>query len=72
VFDVSNAILGVVQDGKVVPNTPLPEGTVVHILVAESTTMPLDLQEEFDEWAAGSAEALARVEDLAEAGRDQG
>jgi hypothetical protein len=68
-------ISGVVEDGKVVPQTPLPDGMNVQILVPdELVTEEVELQAEMAAWRAGCARALQRVEELAgtEAGDAQG
>jgi hypothetical protein len=63
---MSTIISGIVRDGLVVPNTPLPEGARVEIFVAEAQVeVPDALQAEFDAWDRSSAEALALVEGLA-------
>jgi hypothetical protein len=59
-------IWGVVQDGKIVPHTPLPEGLHVQITVPEEIVIPEELQADLDAWSRGNAEALAMVEELAE------
>jgi len=57
------AIWGVVKNGLVVPQAPLPEGARVRIVLgADDPALPADLQEEFDAWAVGSNEALAAFE----------
>ena len=66
-------VAGTVRDGKVIPKTPLPEGIEVEIIVPEDAE-PADLQEELDQWALGSAQALDLVERLAdqEPGNEKG
>jgi hypothetical protein len=62
-------ILGIVREGKIVPEIPLPEGLEVQIMLPEATlVVPPELQAELDAWSLGSAEALALVERLAEEG----
>jgi len=63
---------GVVKNGLVVPQAPLPEGAHVQILVGAE--LPNDMQAEFDAWARGSAEALAAFEEQLDkdAGHAQG
>jgi hypothetical protein len=59
-------IAGVVKDGVVVPQSPLPEGAAVEILLTqESPEVPPELQEELAAWQQASANALALVERLA-------
>jgi hypothetical protein len=57
--------LGVVREGKIVPQRPLPDGLQVQISFPDQDLIPEELQAELDEWAMGSAEALALVERLA-------
>jgi uncharacterized protein (DUF433 family) len=64
---MSQTIWGVVQDGKIIPQTPLPDGLHVQITVPEEITIPEDIQAERLGWSQGNAEALAMVESL---GRD--
>jgi hypothetical protein len=60
---MSAMIWGVVKDGLIIPQSPLPEGARVQIVVASGTEMlPADLQSEFDSWSLGSAEALQAFE----------
>ena len=60
-------IWGIVREGRVVPQTPLPEGLEVQISVPDETVLvPPELQAELDAWSLGSAEALALVERLAD------
>ena len=66
---MSTIVSGVVKDGLVVPNSPLPEGARVEILLAEAgTDIPEPLRAEFEAWDRSSADALALVERLAVAG----
>ena len=65
-------IWGVVREGKIVPQSPLPDGLQVQITVPEETVIPQELQAELDAWSLGNAEALVTVEELAEEmGRDE-
>ena len=60
---------GVVKQGVVVPNLPLPEGARVEIRIDYSVPgVPPELQEEFDAWDVASANALELVERSAEQG----
>lgn len=60
-------ITGVVMNGIVVPNSPLPEGARVEIhLDPSSIEMEPELREELMAWQLGSAEALTLVERLAQ------
>ena len=62
---MATPVKGVVQNGLVVPSTPLPEGAHVEIHLAEPPTVPPELQAEFDAWDRASAQALDLVEELA-------
>jgi hypothetical protein len=59
-------IRGVVREGKIVPQAPLPEGLQVQITAPEEVVIPEERQAELDAWSQGNAEALAMVEQLAE------
>jgi hypothetical protein len=60
-------VWGIVKEGVVMPETPLPEGTRVQILLPDvPTEIPPELQAEFDAWAVASAQALELVERLAQ------
>jgi hypothetical protein len=63
---MSHTLWGVVQDGKIIPQTPLPDGLQVQITVPEENLIPEEHQAEFAAWSQGNAEALAMVEQLAE------
>jgi hypothetical protein len=63
---MASVILGIVREGKIVPQAPLPEGLQVQITVPEEVVIPEDLQAELDAWSQGNAEALATVEQLAD------
>ncbi len=66
-ISMDSPICGVVRGGVVVPDSPLPEGSRVEILIRNSTNeVPPDLQAEFDAWDRASANALEMVERLAE------
>jgi hypothetical protein len=63
---MSATIAGVVKNGVVVPNTPLPEGAYVEIHLREGPPpVPPELQEELTAWQQASANALELVERLA-------
>lgn len=54
---------GIVKDGKVIPERPLPEGETVEIgLLRESGAFTKEEQEEFDLWSAHSGDALIAME----------
>jgi hypothetical protein len=64
---MSSPITGVVTNGVIVPNSPLPEGTRVEIrLQPVRPDVPPDLQEEFDDWERAGAGTVEMVERLAE------
>lgn len=54
---------GIVKSGMVIPDSPLPEGTRVEIVVSEVSP---ELQAEFEAWDRASAQAIDLVERLAE------
>ncbi len=62
-----NTTWGVVKEGVVVPDTTLPEGVRVEIVVHDGPLeVPPELQAEFDAWEMASAHALDLVERLAD------
>jgi hypothetical protein len=62
-------IPGVVRDGRVVPDAPLPEGARVEVrLVGPPAEVPPDLQAEFEAWGRASD----RVLELADAAAPEG
>lgn len=63
---MSDTIWGIVRDGKIIPQTPLPDGLQVQIMVPEDVVIPEELRAELAAWSQGNAEALAMVEQLAE------
>jgi hypothetical protein len=61
------SVSGVVRGGVVIPDSPLPEGARVGILLLNSEKdIPPDLRAEFDAWDRASANALELVERLAQ------
>jgi hypothetical protein len=59
--------LGIVTNGVIVPNSPLPEGARVEILLQPARPeVPPELQEEFDGWDRVGAGTIEMVERLAE------
>lgn len=59
--------VGVVRNGVIVPNTPLPDGGFVLIEMPDGVPeVPPELQDELAAWQQASANALALVESLAE------
>src|SRR3954468_9119721 len=64
---MSATIAGVVRNGVIIPNTPLPEGAHVEIRLNDKPPeVSPELQEEFDAWDRASADALDLVERLAQ------
>jgi len=64
---MSITTIGVVANGVIIPNAPLPEGARVEIHFSDATPeVPPELRDELAAWQQGSAEALALVEQLAE------
>jgi hypothetical protein len=64
---MSITVIGVVKDGIVVPNSPLPEGAVVEITAdVAQPEIPPELQEEWAGWERGSSEALELVDRMTE------
>lgn len=61
---MSIGITGIVTNGVIVPNLPLPEGTQVAIYLNDDLEVLTELKEELAAWQQGSAEALALVESL--------
>ena len=64
---MSSTITGVVANGVIVPNSPLPEGARVEIrLQPVRREVTPDLQEELDGWERAGAGTIEMVERLAE------
>jgi hypothetical protein len=64
---MSITITGIVTNGVVIPNSPLPEGAQVEIrLSVIRPEVPPDLQEELDGWERAGAGTIEMVERLAE------
>lgn len=64
---MSITITGVVKNGMVVPNAPLPEGAFVEIHLNDGPPkIPPELAEELAAWQQASANALELVERLAQ------
>jgi hypothetical protein len=55
-------VQGVVRDGRVIPDAPLPEGARVEVRLVGPPDVPPELQAEFDAWGRASDRALAQVE----------
>jgi hypothetical protein len=62
---MATTIGGIVKQGIVVPNSPLPEGARVEIRICEPSESSTELQAEFEAWDRASADALELVERLA-------
>ena len=64
---MSSTITGVVTNGVIVPNSPLPEGARVEIrLQPVRPEVTPDLQEELDGWERAGAGTVEMVERLAD------
>jgi hypothetical protein len=60
-------VAGLVKNGVVVTNAPLPEGAIVEVrLVHQAMEVPPELREEFDAWERAGAGTVEMVERLAE------
>ena len=67
---MSIAIAGVVRNGVIVPDSPLPEGAPVEIrLIGKPLEVPAELQAELAAWQQAGADALELVERLAVEGQ---
>lgn len=66
---MSVSVRGVVKNGVVVPNAPLPEGVAVEIRLIEAPLeVPPELQAELAGWQLAGAKSLELVERLAREG----
>ena len=66
---MSIIVAGLVRNGVVVPNAPLPEGTRVEVrVVSGPIEVPAVLQAELDAWQQAGAESVELVERLAQEG----
>jgi len=62
---MATTVWGIVKEGKIIPQTPLPEGARVQIVLAEEASeLPAELREEFAAWDRASANTLEFVERL--------
>ena len=62
---MSQAIGGIVRNGVIVPDAPLPEGIRVEIRIStRRVDVPSEMQEEFDAWNRASDRALEEFERL--------
>jgi hypothetical protein len=66
---MDEVIRGIVRDGVVVPEKPLPEWARVEIRVVGvfMADLPDDLREELEAWQLAAAESLARFEQMLDA-----
>jgi hypothetical protein len=64
---MDSTVLGVVKDGLIVPDSPLPEGVRVEIrLCPSSPEVTPELEAELKAWQLASANAVELVERLAQ------
>ena len=64
---MSSTVAGLVKNGVVVPNAPLPEGAFVEVRVIHGAIeVPPELREEFDAWERAGAGTVEMVERLAD------
>ena len=64
---MSTTIMGIVANGVVVPNSPLPDGASVEILLQrDRLEVDPELQDEFDDWERAGAGTVEMIEQLAE------
>ncbi len=64
---MANSVPGIVQDGMVLPETPLPDGLNVQIVLPDNVdSEEAELRAEMAAWRAVGAKALGRVEELAD------
>jgi len=64
---MSLTVAGIVRNGVVVPNAPMPEGAFVEVrVIGGSLVVPPELQAELAAWQQAGAESLGMVERLAE------
>ena len=60
-------VLGVVREGRIVPDSPLPEGARVEVRLANPLPeIPAELRAEFEAWGRASDLALTRFEAMLE------
>ena len=60
---MSVIVAGVVRGGRVVPDTPLPEGARVEVRLAAIPDIDKELSDEFAAWGRASDRALALAEE---------
>jgi hypothetical protein len=61
---MSTIITGIVTNGVIIPDSPLPEGAFVEIHLHDALEIPADLLQELAAWQQASSEALTLVERL--------
>jgi hypothetical protein len=67
---MSVIVQGVVRGGRVVPDSPLPEGARVEVRLADPAEVSPELLEEFAAWGRASDRALALAESPEPTGAD--
>jgi hypothetical protein len=66
---MSITVAGIVKDGVVVPNGPLPEGAFVQVhVVSGPVDVPPELQAELSAWQQAGMESLELAERVARGG----
>jgi hypothetical protein len=62
---MTTTVWGVVREGRVIPNSPLPEGAHAEIRLADPpASVPEELKAEIEAWGRASDKALDLVERL--------
>ena len=63
---MTTTVCGVVREGRVIPNSPLPEGAHAEIRLADPpASVPEELKAEIEAWGRASGTASDLVERLA-------
>jgi hypothetical protein len=68
---MAQTMWGVVKEGVVRPDSPLPEGTRVQIVVPDGPELEPELAAELAQWQLAGAQSLAMVERLVEEDADE-
>jgi hypothetical protein len=56
-------VQGIVREGRIVPDAPLPEGTCVEVrVIGPLSELPPELREDFEAWGRASDRALELVD----------
>ncbi len=63
-------VQGIVRDGRIILDTPLPEGARVEVRIVGPLEVPPELQLEFEAWGRASDRALELVEKMSEEQED--